>query len=76
MTWYSKLHFKEQHIDLAPPLEIINKEEEYEVEEIRNLRKQEYKMQFLVHWREYGNKHDQWIVEMRLPHAKEASQDY
>jgi len=31
-------------------LDIVNKEEEYKVEEIRNHRKQECGMQFLVHW--------------------------
>jgi len=36
-------------MDPAPPLDIINKDEEYEVEEIRNHRKQEYSIQLLVH---------------------------
>jgi len=44
---------------LAPPLDIVNEEEEYEVEEIRKYRKQEWETQFLVHWKEYGDKHDQ-----------------
>jgi len=34
-----KPHFKEQHMYPAPPPEIINKEEEYEVEEVKNYRK-------------------------------------
>ena len=33
-------HFKKQHMDLAPPPTIINKEEKYEVEEVRKHRKQ------------------------------------
>jgi len=33
-------------------------------------------MQFLVYWKEYGDEHDQWIAETRLPHAKEAIEDY
>ena len=37
---------------------IINKEEEYEVEEVRKHRKQGQEMQFLVHWKGYGDKHD------------------
>ena len=43
--------------------DIINEEEEYKVEEIKNYRKQEYNMQFLVYWKRYSNKHDQWISE-------------
>jgi len=36
-----KPKFKRQHKDPAPPLTIINEEEEYEVEEVRKHRKQE-----------------------------------
>jgi len=32
-------HFKEQHMDPVPSPDIINKEEEYKVEEVRNHRK-------------------------------------
>ena len=46
-------------MDPASPPEIINKEEEYKVEEVRNYRKREHSTQFLVHWKRYGNKHDQ-----------------
>ena len=58
LTQYKELYFRGQHIDLLP-LEIINEEEEYKVEEVRNYRKQEYSTQFLVHQKGYGNKHDQ-----------------
>ena len=34
LTWYREVQFKRQYIDLAPPLDIINEEEEYEVEGI------------------------------------------
>ena len=50
--------------------EIINEEKEYEVEEIKNYRKQGYSIQFLVYWKGYENKNNQWIAEIRLPHAK------
>ena len=30
----------------------------------------------LVHWKSYGDKHDQWIAETGLPHAREAIEDY
>ena len=36
LTWYRELQFKGQHIEPKPPLDIINKEEEYEVEEVWN----------------------------------------
>jgi len=38
LTKYRKLQFKEQHMEMAPLLEIINKEDEYEVE-VQNHRK-------------------------------------
>ena len=39
LTQCREPHFKEQHIDLVLPPKIINKEEEYKVEEVRNHRK-------------------------------------
>jgi len=68
--------FKGQHEEPAPPLMIINEEEEYEVEEVRKHRKQGRGTQYLVHWKGYGDEHNQWIAETGLPHAKEAIEDY
>ena len=76
LTWYRELQFKGQHIEPKPPPDIINKEEEYEVEEVWNYWKWECSTQFLVHWKEYRNKHDHSIVKIGLPHAKEVIQDY
>ena len=45
-------------MNTALPLDIINKEEEYKVEEVRNHRKQGHSIQFLVHWKGYGNEYD------------------
>ena len=59
----------------TPPM-IINEEEEYEVEEVRKHRKQGWGTQYLVHWKSYGDKHDQWIAESGLPHAKQVIKDY
>ena len=70
-----KPKFKEQHEDLAPPPIIINKEEEYEVEEVSKYRKWG-RTQYLIYWKEYGDEHDQWIVESGLPHAKDTIEDY
>jgi len=45
-------------MDSVPSPTIINEKEEYEVEEVRKHRKQGQKMQFLVHWKGYGDEHD------------------
>ena len=29
-----------------------------------------------ITWKGYGDEHDQWIVELGLPHAKDAIEDY
>ena len=52
-------------MDLALQSTIINKEEEYKVEEVRKHRKWEQGTQYLVHWKDYGNKYNQWITEKR-----------
>jgi len=51
--------FKGQHEKPALLPMIINKEEEYEVEEVRKHRKRERGTQYLVHWKGYGDKHNQ-----------------
>ena len=76
LTQYVELKFKGQYKDPAPPPTIINKEEEYKVEEVRKHRKQGRKTQYLVHWKSYGDEHDQWIAETGLSHAKETIKDY
>ena len=37
---------------------IINEEEEYEIEEVRKHQKRGREMQYLVHWKDYGDKHN------------------
>ena len=71
-----KPKFKGQYEELAPPPTIINEEEEYEVKKVRKHRKQDRGTQYLMHWKGYGDKHNQQITEMGLPHAKEAIEDY
>ena len=68
--------FQGQHKDPVPPPVIINKEKEYEVEEVRKHRTRGRGMQYLVHWKGYGDEHDQWIAESGLPHAKQVIEDY
>jgi len=60
----------------APPPDIINEEEEYEVEEIRKHQKKGQGTQFLVHWKGYGDEHNQWIAESGLSHVKGVIEDY
>jgi len=76
LTLCKEPHYKSQHMELAPPPDIINKEEEYEVEKIRKHKKKGQRTQYLVHWKGYGNEHDQWIVETGLPYAKKIIEDY
>jgi len=68
--------FKGQYKDSTPLPMIINKEEEYEVKEIRKHRKHGKETQYLVHWKSYRDEYDQWIAETELPHAKEVIEDY
>jgi len=58
LTQCGKSQFKEQHMEPTPIPDIINKEKEYKVEEIRNHRKQGCGTQFLVHWKGYSNEHN------------------
>jgi len=51
--------FKGQHKDPTPPPTIINREEKYEIEEVRKHRKCGRGIQYLVHWKGYGDKHNQ-----------------
>ena len=59
LTQCVKPKFKSQHEEPAPPPTIINEEEEYEVEEVRKYRKQSRGIQYLMHWKGYGDEHDQ-----------------
>ena len=51
--------FKGQHEEPAPLPIIINEEKEYQAEEVRKYRKCGRETQYLVHWKGYGDKHDQ-----------------
>jgi len=59
LTRYVEPTFKGQHEEPAPPPTIINKEEEYEVEEVRKHRKRGRGTQYLVYWKGYGDEHNQ-----------------
>jgi len=49
--------FKEQNGEPVPLPTIINEEEEYEVEEVRKHKKHGREIQYLVHWKGYGDEH-------------------
>ena len=42
LTWYKEPQFKEQHMELALPPDIVNEKEEYEVKKIKKHRKLEW----------------------------------
>jgi len=58
------------------PLDIVNEEEEHKVKKIRNHKKWGSSTQFLVHWKEYNNEHDQWISKTGFPHTKGTIEDH
>jgi len=76
LTRFREPYYQGQHMELAPPPIIINKEEEYEVEEVWKYRKQGREVQYLVYWKGYRDEHNQWITEIGLSHAKEVIEDY
>ena len=51
--------FKGQYKEPVPPPMIINEKEEYEIEEVRKHQKHRRVIQYLVHWKDYGDKHNQ-----------------
>jgi len=59
LTQCVELKFKRQHKEPTSPPMIINKEEEYKVEEVRKHRKQGRGTQYLVHCKGYRDEHDQ-----------------
>ena len=59
LTQCKEPQYKGQYIEPVLLPNIINEEEEYEVEEVRKYRKKRQTTQYLVHWKGYGNKHDQ-----------------
>ena len=68
--------FQEQHKNPVPPPTIINKEEEYEVEEVWKHRTQGQGTQYLVYWKGYEDEHNQQIAETGLTYTREVIEDY
>ena len=63
-------------MELASPPIIINKEEEYKVEEVWKHKKCGRRTQYLVHWKGYRDEYNQWIAESGLSYIKEVIEDY
>jgi hypothetical protein len=76
LTRYNEPSFHGQKRPTPPPPEIINEEEEYEIEEIRGHRKRGRGMQYLVHWKGYGNEDDTWLPKSAMGNAEELFAEY
>ena len=68
--------FPSQNTPAPPDPTIINNEEEYEVDEIRGVRKRGRGYQFLIHWKGYSNEDDTWTAESNLGNATDAITEY
>ena len=55
----------------APPPDLINNEEEYEIEQILKHRGNKKNRSYLIRWKGYSAEEDTWIRESELPHAAE-----
>jgi len=57
---------------LPPPPDIVNRELEYEIEAVLDLRVRRNKLQYLVGWKGYGPEERTWEPVENLDNAKEA----
>jgi hypothetical protein len=59
---------------MRPPPDLIEGEEEYEIELIRDMRKRGQQKQYLVHWQGYPNSDDSWVnhKDLHTPELLEA----
>jgi Chromo (CHRromatin Organisation MOdifier) domain len=69
----------EEHGDnfTQPPLELVDGQEEYEVEQIMNSRRlgRAWKLQYLLQWKGYSCAHDSWQDATKV-HAPELIREY
>jgi len=66
LTQCNEPKFKGQHKELAPPPNIVNKKEEYEVEEIRKCRKQDRGMQYQGDVTRYDDHHTRIQSQLQI----------
>ena len=60
----------------APPPDLSNGEEEYEIEKIIHHRRTPSSRSFLIQWKGYSAKEDSWVPERDLKHAKSTLYSY
>ena len=60
----------------APPPDLINGEEEYEIKKIIRHRGTPTTRSFLIRWKGYSAEEDSWVPERDLKHAKSALASY
>jgi hypothetical protein len=74
LTRTHAMEFDSQKKPMLPPPDII--EEEYEIEEIHGHRRKGRGIQYLVHWKGYGNEDDTWLPWSSLGNAEELLSKY
>ena len=68
--------YPSQVTQLAPPAELIDGEEEWEVETIKDLHYSRGKLQYLVHWKGFDVSEDTWEPAKYLTHALELVMEF
>ncbi len=76
---YLKLYnwcLNDKIMQVLPSLKLINKKEEYEVEEILEKQRRKGELWYKVKWIDYPSEYDQWIPEQDLDDASELHEMY
>lgn len=73
---YHKAHYQIQHKEILPPLEIIDGNKEYEVEEVLDSRNRRGITKYLVHWKGYPREERMWEPAENMKHAKKLIEFY
>ncbi len=63
-------------MQVLPPSELINKKEEYEVEEILEKQHRKGKLWYKIKWIDYPSEYNQWIPEQDLDDTSELCEVY
>ena len=68
--------YPSQIAEPSPPAELVDGEEEWEVEEIKDSRYSRRQLQYLVHWKGFDVSEDTWEPARHLAHAPELVTDF